>query len=244
MEHIHVGWVRSVSLSSHFLPRRVFNIPGWVPDAHRTEPFSWTSPSPGTRGSSHSKALLIRSCRPVLQWVPAGVSRCSHHGWHFPNTAASLQLWKLLAPKAELTFALNPTVEAGGRPSLLTHLGPGVPLASPAGPPWPPGLLVAHSPIIWSLALIEANSCGALHCPLIELSLLPRTPQHGRDLSFPLSAKHHRNQGSLRICPFSAPRPLDAEDRLPRLIFKWTSLSISSLTGSALCLQCGRWRQD
>ena len=48
---------------------------------------------------------LIRSLHPALPVVPAGISvlsHRSHHPWHFPNAAASAQLWKPLAKKAEL----------------------------------------------------------------------------------------------------------------------------------------------
>lgn len=143
-EHIQFCWIRSVSLQFRFLPSRVFNISGWVPDACRIKPTGFHFfPKTFFPGPTHRQELdspvtvnsSDQSPQPASPRVPRGLM-CfpSAHTTNdiFLTQRPAPQLWKLLARKAVLASALNPTMGAGGLPSFLTCLGPGQECSLPA----------------------------------------------------------------------------------------------------------------
>ena len=110
-EHIQFRWVSSVSLPSQrslqhsqarFQMPTELNLQNSIPPLR---PSFLNQPTTRNWKGQSLQTPLIRSLHPALSGVPAWVSvlsHFSHHPWHFPNVAASAQLWKPLAKKAEL----------------------------------------------------------------------------------------------------------------------------------------------
>lgn len=194
----------TISLSSHFLPNRVFNIPSWVP----TEPSLQNSIPPlrpsllchPTTRNRRVQALQThpsRSPQPAFSWVPAGITVffCSPPLVVFltqppPSLPTSHQALDALSQEGRTgLFALKHTV-AASLPSLLTCLGPGhsatCQYSRPCFANWTPGGTFSNYPI---LGLDRGKLLqGALHCPPRAHCSCCWFLQNCKKLSFPPSA--------------------------------------------------------